>query len=58
MVTGGVNNKNSAQTSIVISNIIGNEIEKFLDREQLTQKNLRRFEKELEEILEKDSRIS
>jgi hypothetical protein len=51
------NNKSAASTSVIISSIIGNEIEKFLGKEQLTQKNLNNFEKELESILEKDTRI-
>eukprot|EP00347_Sterkiella_histriomuscorum_P005983 403354521 len=52
------NNKSAAQTSIIITNIIGNQIENFLDKEQLTQKNLKQFEKDLEGILERDPRIN
>ena len=41
-----------------MTRIISTEIEKFLDKEALTQKNLNQLEKHLESLIENDPRIN
>lgn len=54
MVPGTLNTQNT----MLISKIVASEIELFMERQTLTQKNLKNFEKEVWKILEADPRIA
>ena len=49
---------NTAAMQMLISQITAQEIEKFLERQQLSQKNLAQFEKDLQKIMESDPRLA